>query len=54
MTPKKEPIPEGIYYDAEHDNFYHAQTHGGLGEGFYVKWHNRREEFPKRAAAATD
>ena len=41
------PIPEGVYYAPEHDNFYAEQTHVGMGLQFYAQWKSRADEFPK-------
>ncbi len=42
-----EPIPQGVYYSDEHDNFYDAATHNGKGEPFFQMWHTRWKEFPQ-------
>jgi hypothetical protein len=46
--PRNGAIPDGIYFKAEHDNFYFAETEDGMGQGFYVDWRDRRHEFPQR------
>lgn len=44
-----EPIPPGIYYILEMDNFY-SEAHGhGQGNEFYAKWKARAAEFPQPA-----
>lgn len=40
------PIPNGVYYNVEADNFYHMSW-GGMGSEFYMVWRERREEFPR-------
>jgi hypothetical protein len=41
-----EPIPSGVYYNPEADNFYLDNTCHGMGLEFYREWRNRRNEFP--------
>lgn len=43
-----DPIPEGITYNEEHDNFYQDVSRNGMGTAFYEKWKHRRSEFPQR------
>lgn len=51
MDPCLEPIPEGVHYSAEHDNFYDAAGHG-LGEGFYLRWRDMKALFPTSAVTS--
>lgn len=46
------PIPAGITFSEEHDNFYNAAGEG-MGEVFYLTWRGRRNEFPSTEFAAT-
>lgn len=43
------PIPYGIYYNEESDNFYDSESRNGMGMNFYEEWKDRRGEFPKSA-----
>lgn len=40
-----EPPPAYVYWNAEHCNFYNADTHLGMGTEFYTKWKSRCGEF---------
>lgn len=40
-------IPEGVYYSAQHDNFYSTVDLRGMGTPFYHKWKDRADEFPQ-------
>lgn len=40
-------IPTGVWYSAEHDNFYAGGK--GMGEAFYQLWRGRSAEFPATA-----
>lgn len=42
-----EAIPTGVYYSAENDNFYDADTLQGMGTPFYRRWRLRSDEFPR-------
>ncbi|BAU39978.1 hypothetical protein [Ralstonia phage RSP15] len=44
-TPKKEPIPENVYFRG--GNFYCQRDCIGMGTAFYDKWRHRADEFPK-------
>jgi uncharacterized small protein (DUF1192 family) len=46
-TSSPEPIPEGIYYNSNHDNFFDTVFRSGQGTAFHDKWHSRRVEFPQ-------
>lgn len=46
----KEPIPSGVYYSAEHHNFYAKGIRRGMGIVFFKKWAPRWKEFPSYAA----
>lgn len=48
MDPVLEPIPAGVIYSAEHDNFYDTAGHG-LGEAFYLHWRDMKALFPSPA-----
>ncbi|WP_192246163.1 hypothetical protein [Mesorhizobium silamurunense] len=39
------PIPVGVFYNPEAQNFYDVGAHG-MGEDFYVFWRGRAAEFP--------
>lgn len=43
------PIPAGVYYSAESDNFYCAAGRGGLGMAFWQTWRERKHDFPQSA-----
>lgn len=43
---QKEEIPQYIHYVLENDNFYDAYNKG-MGEEFYTKWRDRKDEFPQ-------
>jgi hypothetical protein len=43
----KPPIPEGVYYNPDHDNFYSAIRCEGRGTEFYATWVSRQAEFPR-------
>lgn len=43
-----EPIPDGVYYSWDIDNFYCDTAHRGMGTEFYSQWRERREEFPAK------
>lgn len=45
------PIPPGVSYRPDVDNFYLDDTRVGMGVEFYRKWHDRRREFPQLAAS---
>jgi len=45
-VPHTLPIPDGVTYNAEADNFYDMHNKG-MGLQFYRVWRERREEFPK-------
>ncbi len=48
-----EPVPKGVYYSTEHDNFYHAEAApDGMGQVFWNRWCLRCSEFPKSAEEA--
>lgn len=40
------PVPAGIYYRAESDNFYSITHRVGMGDLFYMQWKDRRADFP--------
>lgn len=42
------PIPPGVYYGIDGQNFYDEETHKGMGTEFYATWRSRLMEFPKR------
>jgi hypothetical protein len=44
----REPIPSGVSYREDVDNFYLDNTRAGMGLDFYRKWKLRIAEFPKR------
>lgn len=44
------PIPEGVYYNLESQNFHNIQLNTGMGNMFYNKWVGRRDEFPQSRA----
>jgi len=44
----REPIPSGVSYREDADNFYLDNTRAGMGLDFYRKWKSRIAEFPKR------
>lgn len=44
--PKKEQLPNWIYYSNQTDNFYRAATGRGMGPDFYKEWRARADEFP--------
>lgn len=48
-----EPVPAGVYYHAESDNFYDAGL-GNIGKGvsFWETWKARKAEFPTTREAA--
>lgn len=46
ITDRPEPIPEGITYNPENDNFY-DEMGNGMGETFYHQWWVRRNDFLK-------
>lgn len=39
-------IPSGVYYSAEHDNFYDLNFHG-LGNAFHARWLPHWHRFPQ-------
>jgi len=41
------PIPEGIHYNLQHNNFYDANGKG-MGDAFFRNWHSRSHEFPQQ------
>lgn len=45
---KADPIPSGVSYREDVDNFYMDNTRAGMGLDFYRKWKSRSAEFPKR------
>lgn len=45
------PIPSGVYYSLESDNFYNAAG-AGMGSDFYYLWRKRAREFPDSALTA--
>jgi len=42
------PIPSGVYYRAESNNFYDMTANVGMGMGFWRKWRARKHEFPTK------
>lgn len=48
----QEAIPSGVHYGAQFDNFYDSATLAGMGTPFYLKWKDRRDEFPNAPLAA--
>lgn len=40
-------IPEGVYYNDQHGNFYDTKGKG-MGGAFHLKWHTWRNYFPQR------
>ncbi|AFU88206.1 hypothetical protein CcrColossus_gp336 [Caulobacter phage CcrColossus] len=46
IDPVSGAIPEGVYWFAEHQNFYDANTRVGMGDTFYRNWRGRYHEFP--------
>ena len=46
----REPLPNGVYYRAESDNFYLASANVGMGWNFWQKWRHRKFEFPTSAS----
>lgn len=46
------PIPADVYWSADSDNFYFADTQEGMGDDFYRSWRPRASEFPTNSAAA--
>lgn len=47
LDPVSGPIPQDVYWFAEHQNFYHTKTRRGMGEPFYMNWRRRYHEFPQ-------
>lgn len=45
-----QPIPSGVYFSVEHNNFYDQENHGGMGQLFFAKWSSRYGEFPGRCS----
>lgn len=41
-------IPRGIWYSAEHDNFYSQVANIGLGNDFFKQYRDRKHLFPQR------
>lgn len=41
-----EPVPPGIYWNADADNFYDMSSRKGMGTDFYDDWYRRASEFP--------
>lgn len=41
-------VPAGIYYSAEHQNFYDAETNKGQGLEFWNAWRQYAKWFPTR------
>jgi hypothetical protein len=50
--PADDPIPAGIYFNVEQDNFYWAADQGGRGNDFFKKWKPRWREFPQSREVA--
>lgn len=42
----KEPVPTGVYYSLDGDNFHSTQFRTGMGHEFWKKWKDRKDEFP--------
>lgn len=40
------PVPEGVWYGEETDNFYSVAARRGMGMAFWLKWRLRKHEFP--------
>ena len=51
VTAIGEPIPSGVSYRPDVDNFYLDGTRAGMGNKFHRNWHDRRREFPQLAAS---
>lgn len=39
-------VPNGVYWNADSQNFYSEETRQGLGTAFYLTWRDRSSEFP--------
>jgi hypothetical protein len=50
---ERPPIPSGVYYRAESDNFYDMTANVGMGMGFWRKWRDRKHDFPTERGAST-
>ena len=46
LTPALAPIPDGVYWNEHHGEFYDAAGKG-MGSAFYIQWHSRNNEFPR-------
>jgi hypothetical protein len=42
----RQSIPDNVYFNPDHDNFYTRDGHKGMGEPFFTEWFSRRGEFP--------
>ncbi len=42
-----EPIPSGVYFGVEGNNFYSQSTGWGMGTEFWQRWRKRASEFPQ-------
>lgn len=43
------PVPSGVYYNSETDNFYSMANRCGMGLAFWTNWRGRSADFPNKA-----